>query len=226
MRLAALFSGGKDSTYALFLALKTHEIKYLVTIFPESKESWMFHHPCVELTSLQAEAMGIEQIIQKTRGEKEKELEDLKKALERIKDEIDGVVSGAIQSEYQKTRIDRVCKELKLKSLAPLWHRDAEQLLKEEIEEGFEIIMTGVFTEGLDESWLGRKIDLKVVEELKELKKKYGINLAGEGGEFETLVLDCPLFEKKIEILEAEKNWDGETNGGYLIVKSARLISK
>ena len=226
MRLAALFSGGKDSTYALFLASKTHEIKYLVTIFPESKESWMFHHPCVELTSLQAEAMGIEQIIQKTRGEKEKELEDLKKALERIKDEIDGVVSGAIQSEYQKTRIDRVCKELKLKSLAPLWHRDAEQLLKEEIEEGFEIIMTGVFAEGLDESWLGRKIDLEAVEELKELKKKYGINLAGEGGEFETLVLDCPLFEKKIEILEAEKIWDGETNSGYLIVKSARLISK
>ncbi|RLI95748.1 MAG: TIGR00289 family protein [Candidatus Aenigmatarchaeota archaeon] len=226
MRLAALFSGGKDSTYALFLASKTHEIKYLVTIFPESKESWMFHHPCIELTSLQAEAIGIEQIIQKTKGEKEKELEDLKKALERIKNEIDGVVSGAIQSEYQKTRIDRICKELKLKSLAPLWHRDAEQLLKEEIEEGFEIIMTGVFTEGLDESWLGRKIDLEAVEELKELKKKYGINLAGEGGEFETLVLDCPLFKKKIEILEAEKIWDEETNGGYLIVKSARLISK
>ena len=226
MRLAALFSGGKDSTYALFLASKTHEIKYLVTIFPESKESWMFHHPCIELTSLQAKAMRIEQIIQKTKGEKEKELEDLKKALERIKNEIDGVVSGAIQSEYQKTRIDRICKELKLKSLAPLWHRDAEQLLKEEIEEGFEIIMTGVFAEGLDESWLGRKIDLKTVEELKELKKKYGINLAGEGGEFETLVLDCPLFEKKIEILEAEKIWDGETNSGYLIVKSARLISK
>ena len=226
MRLAALFSGGKDSTYALFLASKTHEIKYLVTIFPESKESWMFHHPCIELTSLQAKAMGIEQIIQKTRGEKEKELEDLKKTLERIKNEVEGVVSGAIQSEYQKTRIDRICEELKLKSLTPLWHKDAEQLLREEIKEGFEIIMTGVFAEGLDESWLGRKIDLKAVEELKELRKKYGINLAGEGGEFETLVLDCPLFKKKIEILEAKKNWDEGTNSGYLIVKNARLISK
>ena len=227
MRLASLFSGGKDSTFALYTAKKLgHEIKYLVTIFPENPESWMFHHPCVELTKLQAEALGIKQIIQKTKGEKEKELEDLEKALEKIKDEIEGVVSGAVSSEYQKSRIDKVCEELGLKSFTPLWNKNSEELLEEEVKSGFEIIITTVSTAGLDENWLGRKINLETIEELKKLSKKYGFNLTFEGGEAESLVLDAPIFKKKINILDFEKIWDNKTNSGYIIIKNAKLIQK
>jgi len=227
MRLAALISGGKDSLYATHLAIKEgHKIKYLVTVFPEREDSWMFHHPCIELTKLQAEALGIKQVIRKTKGEKERELEDLKVALMSVKDEIDGVVSGAIASTYQKSRIDKICKELKLKSLTPLWHADLEKLLKKEIESGFEVIMTGVSAEGFDKSWLGREIDLNAIEDLKKLNKKFGINLSGEGGEFESLVLDCPLFKKKIKILEFETVWDNKTNSGYIEVKDAKLLDK
>lgn len=225
MKLAALFSGGKDSTFALYNAIRQgHNIRYLVTIFPERQDSWMFHHPCIELTKLQSEALGIQQIIEKTKGEKEKELEDLKKALEKIKDKIEGVVSGAVASRYQKNRIDKVCKELKLKSITPLWNKNPEELFKEEIKSGFEIIITAVSAAGLDENWLGKKIDLESIEELKELSKKFGFNLVFEGGEAETLVLNAPIFKKKIDFHDAEKIWDSKTNSGYLIIKNARLI--
>jgi len=227
MRLASLMSGGKDSIYALYKLMKEgHEIKYLITIFSEHQDSWMFHYPCIELTKLQAESLGIKQIIKKTKGEKEKELKDLKDALVSIKDEIDGIVTGALYSDYQKTRIEKICKELGLKCLSPLWHSDLEKMLKEEIKSGFEIVITGVAAEGLDKSWLGKKIDLSLIEKLKELNKKFGINIGAEGGEFETLVLDCPIFRKKIKILDSSVVWDNNTNSGYLKVKNAILVEK
>jgi diphthine-ammonia ligase len=227
MRLAALFSGGKDSTYALYKAIKEgHEIKYLVTVFSERQDSWMFHYPCIELTKLQAEALGIKQIIKKTKGEKEKELKDLKDALISVKSEIDGVVTGALYSDYQKNRIEKICNDLGLKCLSPLWHSDLEKMLKEEICLGFEIVITGVAAEGLDKSWLGKKINLDTVEKLKNLNKKFGINIGAEGGEFETLVLDCPIFKKKIKILDSSYAWDNKTNSGYLKIKKSVLAEK
>jgi len=199
MRLACLFSGGKDSTYALYLILKEgHDVKYLVSVFPESSESYMFHYPMIERTKEQAESIGIKHVIVRTKGEKEKELDDLKKALGKL--DIDGLFSGAIASSYQKSRIDRIAKELGIVSLAPLWHKDQEGLLKEQIDAGFEIIITHVAAEGLDRSWVGRRIDYKAFEELKKIRDKHKINISGEGGEFETLVLNCPLFSHPLKV--------------------------
>jgi len=227
MKLAALFSGGKDSTFSVYKTLKEgNKVKYLVTIFPEIKESWMFHHPCLELTKLQAQALGIKQVIEKTKGEKEKELEDLKKVLEKIKPEIEGLVNGAVASNYQKTRIDRICGELGLKSISPLWGKDPEELLKEQVKAGLEIIITSVSTAGLGKEWLGRKIDLEAIEELKRLSEKFGFHLAFEGGEAETFVCDAPIFNKKISIEDFEIVWDERTSSGYLKVKKAKLVSK
>lgn len=227
MKLAALFSGGKDSTLALYRVMKEgHQIKYLITIFSERQDSWMFHYPCIELTKLQSKSLGIKQIIKKTKGEKEKELKDLKDVLISVKDEIDGVVTGALYSDYQKTRIEKMCKELGLKCLSPLWHSDLEKMLKEEIDLGFEIIITGVAAEGLDKNWLGKKIDLNTIEDLKRLNKKFGINIGFEGGEFESLVTDCPIFKKRIKISDSETVWDSRTNSGYMKVKKAVLSKK
>ena len=224
MRLASLWSGGKDSVYATYLALKQgYEIKALITIFPKNQESWMFHYPCIKLTKLQAKAIGIKQIVKKTKGEKEKELEDLRKVLSRMKD-IDGIVSGVIASNYQKSRIDKVCEELGLKHFSPFWQKNQEKVLKGEIRAGFEIIITGVFAEGFDKSWLGKKIDDVTIKELLELKRKFGISVSGEGGEYESLVVYCPLFKKRIEILNSEICWDSKTNSGYLIPKKAKLV--
>jgi predicted ATP pyrophosphatase (TIGR00289 family) len=226
MRLAALVSGGKDSLYAVYLAGKEHEIKYIVSIISENPESYMFHFPNARLVEKQAELMQIPLIQKITKGEKEKELEDLKDALKEISNEIDGVVTGATASHYQKERIDKICEELNLKSVAPLWHRDPEKLLREMIASKFDIIITAVAAPPLDEKWLGREINESCVEELIELNEKYSIHAAGEGGEYESFVCDCPLFKKKIEILESEKIWDKKTKSGVLNIKKIKLVNK
>lgn len=204
--------------YALYLAGRENKITYIVTITSENPESYMFHVPNVHLVEEQAKLMGIEIIKKTTKGEKEKELEDLKSVLGTIAGKVDGIVTGAIESNYQKQRVDKICKELNLKSLAPLWHKSPEGLLRSMIKDGFEIIITAVAAPPLDDKWLGRKIDEKCIEELIQLNKKYGIHPSGEGGEYESLVLDCPLFKKKINVLKTEKIWDEKTHSGYLEV--------
>jgi ABC transporter with metal-binding/Fe-S-binding domain ATP-binding protein len=222
MRLAVLFSGGKDSTYALNMVKREHEVKFLITVFPE-KGSWMFHFPCIELTKLQAKALGIKQVITKTKGEKEKELEDLEKAIKKVRNKVEGIVSGAVASNYQKSRIDKVCEDLGLQSISPLWQKDQLSLLEEEAS-CMDILITGVFCEGFDESWLGRRMDKECLQDLIKLNNRYGVNLSGEGGEYETFVLDSPTFKKKILIESWKKVWEG--NSGYIVVEKAKLINK
>ncbi len=227
MRVAILFSGGKDSTFSLKVALdQGWDVRYLVTMVSERDDSWMFHHPCIELTSLQSQAIGITQLMRRTSGLKESEIGDLAVVLNSIKDEIDGVVSGAIASRYQKDRIDAVCKELGLRSLSPLWGKNQEILLKEMIESGMDIILTGVSCEGMGPEWLGRMVDSSCLEELKRLNEAYGVNVSGEGGEYESFVMDAPFFKKRIGFEEVERIWDDGINRGYLVCKGAKLIDK
>jgi predicted ATP pyrophosphatase (TIGR00289 family) len=223
MRIASLCSGGKDSAYALWLAmLQGHEVKHLIAMIPMRGDSWMFHRPNVHLIDLFAECVGIPAIKAETTGEKEHELEDLKKVLQTL--DVQAVVSGTISSIYQKDRIDRICRELRLSHIAPIWSRDPMEVLGEMVNSCFEAIITSVSAEGLDESWLGRKIDRKCLEDLHKVSMKFGVNPAGEGGEYESLVLDAPFFRKRIEILKAEPVWKGDR--GYLLIKRARSVCK
>jgi predicted ATP pyrophosphatase (TIGR00289 family) len=226
MKVAVLFSGGKDSTMAYYKAREDgHEVKYLVSLISDNPASYMFHVANIHITELSAEALGVPLIRKVTKGIKEEELEDLTTVLRDLKNEgIEGIYSGALHSVYQKSRINSICEELGLKSYAPLWHRDPEEYMKEVIELGFEVIITSVSAEGLDESWLGRKIDSAVLEDIIALNRKYGIHIAFEGGEAETLVLDGPVFNKKIKITESEVIW--ERDSGYFLIKDAVLIDK
>jgi len=222
MKVAVLFSGGKDSTMTIHWCLQNnYTVKYLVTMIPKREDSWMYHTPNIHLTELLAEAIGIPIVTKETSGLKEEEVEDLKDVLRGLG--IDTVACGGFFSNYQKSRIERVCKELKLKFLAPFWHTDPEKFMKEIISLGFDVRIIGVYSEGFDESWLGRKIDEKTLKKLKELNKKYGINIVGEGGEYESIVLDGPIFKKKIKITDTEKIWDEKTQSGYLKIK-AKLV--
>jgi len=223
MEVALLFSGGKDSTFALWVAsLFGWEVKVLLTVLPESDSSYMFHHPNVQWVPLQAEAMSMPVIMRRSSGEKHAELEDLKFLIQSV--QVDGVVTGAVESEYQKERVDMICEELGLRSFSPLWHKDGEQLLREMVDAGFESIITSVSAEGLDESWLGRRIDEECIGELLKVSKKHGISVVGEGGEMETFVTDSPLFQRKVKILKAEKTWDGVR--GVFHIKDAKLAEK
>lgn len=226
MRLGVLFSGGKDSTLALAKAKEKNEVVCLITLISENKESYMFHTVNVGLTTLQAEALDLPIIQRVTEGRKEEELEDLKKAMQEAKTtfNIEGIVTGAIQSEYQAGRIRKICAELDLQCLNPLWKKDQKELLEEIVEEGYKAIISGVFAYPLDRSWLGREIDREMIDRLVKLQQKYGINPAGEGGEIETTTLDAPPFKKRIEILESEIKTKGDS--GVLVIKKARLIGK
>jgi len=223
MNVAALVSGGKDSALALYRVLREgHSVKSLVTMIPQREDSWMFHYPNVRITDLFAEAARIPLVKAETAGIREEELEDLRKILGTL--DVEGVVSGAISSEYQKTRIDRVCKELGLKSIAPLWHEEPVRLMQELIEVGFRAIITGVFALGFDEAWLGRRIETQTLRDLIELNRRYKVSVAGEGGEYETLVVDAPYFRKRIQVTKARIVWKGAA--GYLLVEEAMLKEK
>jgi ABC transporter with metal-binding/Fe-S-binding domain ATP-binding protein len=227
MHLASLLSGGKDSVYAMYLAMQEgHDIAVLISIASANPESYMFHVPNIHLTKLQAEAMEIPLIYRETEGVKEEELEDLKSALKEAIEahEIDGIVSGAIFSNYQRSRIDDMAEELGLESLSPLWKRKPKDLLSDMVAKEFTIIITVVAAEGLGPEWLGVEINAKVIEELADLHNTCYVCTAGEGGEFETLVMDAPIFKKKITIIEAEKKWDGQS--GAYIVRDAVLSDK
>jgi len=203
MRCGILFSGGKDSCYSAYLAKKQgHELACLITLISENPESYMFHTPSIEKTCKQAETMNLPLIACKTKGEKEKELKDLEQAIKKAKQEykINAIVTGAIHSVYQSSRIQKICDNLGLQCLNPLWHKDEIKYLQELINNKFKVIITGVFAYPLDKSWLGRLIDNKFIDDAKTLKEKYKIHAAGEGGEFETFVLNCPLFERELKV--------------------------
>jgi predicted ATP pyrophosphatase (TIGR00289 family) len=223
MRVAVLVTGGKDSALALHHALKQgHEVKHLVTMLPQREDSWMFHFPNIHLTDLFAEAAELPLVKAETSGVKEIELEDLKRLLATL--DVDGVVSGAISSQYQKKRIDKICQELNLRSIAPLWQESPIKLLKEMVKLNFETVIVGVYALGFNQSWLGKKINSTTLCDLIKLNEKYKVSLVGDGGEYETLVLDAPLFKKKIQLLQTEKVW--EDHSGYLLVKKAVLVDK
>ncbi len=223
MHVAALVTGGKDSVLALYRAQKLgHDVEVLATMIPKRSDSYMFHFPNIHLTDHLSGAVGIPLVKAETAGIKEKELDDLKKLLASL--DVEGVVSGAVSSSYQKERIERICQELNLKSVTPLWHEDPLELLREMIELGFKAIFVGVYAYGFDQSWLGREINSATLEKLVELHEEYGISLVGEGGEYETLVLDAPFFKKRIKILQSETTYEDYT--GVLRVKEAELVDK
>jgi ABC transporter with metal-binding/Fe-S-binding domain ATP-binding protein len=230
----SLFSGGKDSSWALYRALAAgHPIERLVTVHPAG-DSYMYHTPATHLAALAAESVGIELLEVSPddfrAGEAEDsglqgdaELEPLERALEALAAEwggIGGVTAGAVESEYQTSRIRAMCDRLDAALFAPLWQEPPRALADAMLEAGFEIRVLQVAAYGLDESWLGRTLDAAAFAELARLNEEYGVHLLGEGGEFETFVVDGPHMERRIE-LEYERVWEGDR--GHVEITDAWL---
>jgi diphthine-ammonia ligase len=226
MRLGVLFSGGKDSTLALHKAAEKEQISCLITLRSSNPESYMFHTPNIDMTRLQAEALCLPLITKVTEGKKEEELADLEQAIiQAVKQfQIEGIVTGAVESVYQAERVQRICNHLDLWCFNPLWKRNQKELLEELVEKHFQTIISGVFAYPLDESWLGKQIDTIMISRLVALQREIGLSPSGEGGEIETTVLDAPLFKKKIEVLDysvaAKGNW------GVFKIEQAKLVAK
>jgi len=203
MKLGVLFSGGKDSCLALHRAIQEgHEVKCLMTILPETQESFMFHTPYPELLEKQAEMLGIKLITLKSKAEKEKELIDLEKLLilGKKKFNIEGICIGGIASNYQGDRVKRICDKLGLKLYAPLWGLSSEEVWNNLFDEQFKVILTKVSCEGIPHTILGKIITEKEFLELKKRAERYKFRIDFEGGEAESAVLGMPDFKKEIKI--------------------------
>ncbi len=213
MKLACLFSGGKDSTYAIHLAKKQgHDVVCLLSVFPKSEESHLLHYPNLKWTELQSVSLKIPQlIIHSNSDEINDELIAIEKLLQNAKDEfkIDGIVHGGIKSKFQKEKFENLCTKLNLISIAPLWDLEPKKYMNELLDSNFHFMMITVSSDGLDEQWLGKLILKSDIEILNNLSDKFGFNLNFEGGESETFVIDCPLFSNPIKINKFTKNWDG-----------------
>ena len=225
MKLAALFSGGKDSTYAIYLAQnQDHDIKCLVSILPKSDESHLLHHPNLKWTRLQSKSMKIPQmIIDSETDDTNEEIDAMKKTLQKIKYDydIEGLVHGGIKSKFQKDKFENLCDDLDLKLISPLWNLNPINYMNQIVSANFDFIIVSVSSDGLDDSWLGKKVESEDLVNLQSLSKKFGFNLNFEGGEAETFVINCPLFSYPIEILEGKKIWDGYR--GRFEILDARL---
>ncbi len=217
LKLGSLISSGKDSLYAAYIMeQRNYEVTCFLTMESSNTESYMFHTPNINLAAKQAEVCGKPIIIQKTVGEKEKELDDLKILLQKAKDEfgVEGIVSGALFSTYQRDRIENICDELGLVSFTPLWHKDQTSYMKELVTNNFEFILSAIAAEGLTKKWLGKTISLEDVDALAKIS---GIQPAGEGGEFESFVTNCPLFSRPLSIKKATIHMESECAGIYAI---------
>ncbi|NPV62585.1 MAG: diphthine--ammonia ligase [Methanotrichaceae archaeon] len=226
MKLGVLFSGGKDSVFACRRAMKRNQVACLITLISENQDSYMFHTPNIDRAGVLAEAMDIPILAWTTRGEEELELEDLKAAIARAREEygIQGVVTGAIESVYQSSRVQRICRDLDLWCFNPLWQIDQVGYLRLLLREGFRVMIIGVFAYPLDESWLGKELDEEVIEKLERLQNRYRINPSGEGGELETFVLDGPILKKRVEVVKFSKIYDNYR--GCLQIADLRLVEK
>jgi len=230
-----LFSGGKDSSWALYRAIEEGlNVTRLLTVHP-GEESYMYHVPETRLAGLAAERIGIELVevepddlgaadVRDAGAQGDRELEPLETALAELDSDLDGgvtgVTAGAVESEFQTSRIRGMCDRLGIDLFAPLWQRDPRALAESMLDAGFEILIVQVAARGLDESWLGRTLDADALAELLALNEEYGVHVLGEGGEFETLVTDGPHMDRPIE-LEYETIWEGTR--GHLRVTDARL---
>lgn len=226
MRLAVLFTGGKDSLYSLHLAKKAgHEIICLLSMKPE-KDSFLFHTPNMDATKIQSSVMNIPLVLVSSSGEKKGDYQSLQKALRHLKEKtnIEGIVTGAVFSTYQSTRIQKIAHSLGLFCFNPLWQTNPKSHWLELILNGFEVMLVSVSAGGLDERWLGKIISEENIHELFALEKKFGVSPIGEGGEFETFVLDSPLFEKKIIVTHFHDAWKGLQ--GIREIKRVKRVKK
>ena len=228
MRLGSLYSGGKDSNYSIFeISRLGHDVACLISIIPEISDSLLFHFPNIHLTRVLAQAIDLPIRDFKSKTSRlENEIDVLENALSNVKDEfgIEGIVHGGISSNFQKRNFEKICSDLELSVFSPLWNLNPSNHLRRMIDEKFKIIIIGVSAMGLDREWLGIQLDHESIQRLQSLSSKYGFNLNFEGGEAETLVVDCPIYKKKLEIRTGMVKWYGDN--GIFEITDYELIDK
>ncbi len=202
MSWAALTSGGKDSVLACQKALDSgKEVRYLVTVRPENPDSYMFHSANLDAVPVIARIAGMEYVEIRTKGQKEEELADLEAGLAGLA--VEGIIAGAVASEYQAERVRAITDRLGLSLFTPLWHMDP-LLLVREVADRMDARIVVTAADGLDESYLGARFDDKLIRRLEQAARTRHIHIAGEGGEYESLTLYAPFYSRPVTYTTAE----------------------
>lgn len=219
--IGVLFSGGKDSNLSMFLVKDKYIFSCLLSIIPSSNDSYMYQKPKLDLLNAQAQCLNLPLLTKRSKSVKEEELKDLEKLIKKAIDKynIKGVLCGALFSNYQKDRVLKICNKLKIELITPLWQMDQEKELRLLLENNFKFIICKIAALGLDEKYLGKVFSKEDLIDFKKLNKKYGFNIAGEGGEYESFVIYSPMFKRSIKILESKKILENEFTG-FLKIKA------
>ena len=228
MKFAGLYSAGKDSTFAISSSIRRgHELSCLIILHPMNDESMLYHYPNNHLLGKIANVFEVPPIeIRCNAIDKDSEIkcleEGINEAIKRF--DIEALCHGCISSQFQMNIFKSVALKFNLDLLSPLWKIDTDQYYEMLFENKFEIILTRVAANGLNEHVLGKEITPIMLRDLRNLSIKYGFNLNFEGGEAETLVLNCPFYKKRLRIKEAKILWDGIR--GIFEISDVDLIEK
>ena len=222
MKVVASWSGGKDSAYAYFLAKEQgHQVLSLFTMMM-SEEKSNFHMIPTDILDAQAEAIGIP-LVKKTTSPLNYEA-DFKGVLVDFKKKgAEGLVTGDIfeVARHEEGWLSRVCKEVGLTPVKPLWMGDTKQIYLDYLKSGLKATVVRT-NRDLSLDWLGRALDRKFYDDILKLP---GVDPCGEGGEYHTVITDGPEFSQKIELVDAEKK--RLDNGfGYLEIKKYKIVPK
>jgi ABC transporter with metal-binding/Fe-S-binding domain ATP-binding protein len=177
------------------------DVRYLVTARPKNPDSYMFHSANLDAVPVIAKVAGREYVEITTHGRKEEELADLEAGLAAL--EVEGVIAGAVASVYQAERVRAITDRLGIELFTPLWHMDTEMLVRE-VAQRLDARIVVTAAEGLDESYLGARFDETLIAKLKAVAKIHRINLAGEGGEYESLTLNAPFYSRPVTYTTSE----------------------
>jgi len=221
IKVAASWSGGKDSCLACYEAIREgYEVSYLVNTISREFRRVRFHGTEAGLVQKQAQAVGIPLLQKETSGDDYER--DFKEAIRSVIQEgVRGVAFGDIRLDRNRQWAEKICKELGVRAIEPLWGRSSAQVLRSFVEAGFEATVVCTQANLLGEEWVGRKLDKEFIEELVGRKE---IDACGENGEYHTLVTDGPLFKKRIEICQSRKLM---RNGyWFLDIRTYRLVGK
>jgi ABC transporter with metal-binding/Fe-S-binding domain ATP-binding protein len=221
LKVAVLFSGGKDSTYTLWIALHQYSVKAILTVL-SSEESYLYHYQKEDIANALAEAIDIPMLIVKAKNERE-EFNNICNTLRELK--VEALLIGGLLSEFQRNKFNEIAKQVEIPCFAPLWRKD-HKLLLQDLKNYFHVIFTTVASMGFNESDIGKKLDDNMFKRLNQLNRNYGVSIGGEGGEYETLVLDAPFYKKKIVIENAEVIWDETKSFGYYKINKLKLVNK
>jgi diphthine-ammonia ligase len=203
MKVVAAWSGGKDSCFACYKAVQIGlDVSSLVTFVTKDGES-NFHKLHPQLLDAQSHAVGIPLVKQATTWDTYER--EFKNAINKLKATgIEGLVTGDIYEValHEQGWLERVCRELKITPIRPLWQGNTKKILEGFITEGFKATVVKVKTELLGEEWLGRELNMQF---LNDIVKLGNVDPCGEGGEYHTFVTDGPSFKESIRILETKK---------------------